>query len=72
MRSTPRQSLDYFFRVAELGSIRAAADQLRIAPSAVSRKIAQLEYEYGVELFIRQARGVQLADSEASRPRIPK
>lgn len=63
MRSTPRQSLDYLFRVAQFGSIRGAADQLRIAPSAVSRKIAQLEYEYGIDLFIRQTRGVQLTQA---------
>ncbi|MDG4889889.1 MULTISPECIES: LysR family transcriptional regulator [unclassified Mesorhizobium] len=63
IRSTTRQSLDYFFRVAQLGSIRAASEHLRIAPSAVSRKVAQLEYEFGVELIIRQARGIKLTEA---------
>lgn len=33
----------YFFEAVRLGSVRAAADFLNVAPSAVSRQIAQLE-----------------------------
>lgn len=50
----------YFEKVARLGSIREAADILHVAPSAISRQIAQLELEYDVELFERQARGMRL------------
>lgn len=62
-RFTGRQSLEYFFQVAKCGSIRAASDQLRIAPSAISRMVAQLEDEFGLQLLIRQPRGVQLTDA---------
>lgn len=53
-------TLRYFHAVAKLGSIRRAADRLHIAPSAVSRQIAQLEHELDAELFERSKLGVQL------------
>ncbi|TDR94098.1 LysR family transcriptional regulator [Enterovirga rhinocerotis] len=53
----------YFAAVADLGSIREAADALRVAPSVVSRQIAALEVEYGAELFERQARGMRITPS---------
>jgi DNA-binding transcriptional LysR family regulator len=46
--------------VAKLGSIRKAADRLHVAPSAVSRQIAQLELELAAVLFERSKVGVQL------------
>jgi DNA-binding transcriptional LysR family regulator len=52
--------LRYFLAVAELGSIRQAAEQLHVAASAVSRQIANLEYDYGVPLFERHAQGMRL------------
>jgi len=54
------RNLRYFEQVARGGSIRKAADRLHIAASAISRSIAQLEYELGVELFDRAARGMVL------------
>lgn len=53
----------YFETVARLGSIREAAEALHIAPSAVSRQIAQLEYDYDTELFERHARGMELTSA---------
>jgi len=53
----------YFEKVARLGSIREAAETLHVAPSALSRQIAQLEQEYGVELFERYARGMTLTSA---------
>jgi len=50
----------YFALVADLGSVREAADALRVAPSAISRQIAGLEAEYGTALFERRARGMRL------------
>ena len=50
----------YFTAVADLRSVREAADMLRVAPSAISRQIASLEDEYGAVLFERQARGMAL------------
>jgi DNA-binding transcriptional LysR family regulator len=53
-------TLRYFNEVAKLGSIRKAADRLHVAPSAVSRQIAQLEHEVDAVLFERSKMGVQL------------
>ncbi|WP_081851133.1 LysR family transcriptional regulator [Bradyrhizobium sp. URHD0069] len=53
-------TLRYFNAVAKLGSIRKAADRLHVAPSAVSRQIAQLENELDAVLFERSKGGVQL------------
>jgi DNA-binding transcriptional LysR family regulator len=50
----------YFALVADHGSVREAADALRVAPSAISRQIAGLEEEYGTALFERRARGMRL------------
>lgn len=49
----------YFFEAVRLGSVRAAADFLDVAPSAVSRQIAQLEHELGTPLLERHRRGVK-------------
>jgi DNA-binding transcriptional LysR family regulator len=53
----------YFEKVARLGSIREAAEALHVAPSAVSRQIAQLEYENDIALFERHARGMNLTSA---------
>jgi DNA-binding transcriptional LysR family regulator len=53
-------SLRYFEEVAKLGSIRRAAERLHVAPSAVSRQIAQLERDVDALLFFRTKAGVQL------------
>ncbi|WP_341522687.1 LysR family transcriptional regulator [Pseudomonas sp. G.S.17] len=49
----------YFFEAVRLGSVRGAADFLDVAPSAVSRQIAQLEHELGTPLLERHRRGVK-------------
>lgn len=56
-------SLRYFHEVARLGSIRRAADLLHVAPSAVSRQIAQLELDLDAVLFFRSKAGVALTDA---------
>jgi DNA-binding transcriptional LysR family regulator len=53
-------TLKYFNEVGKLGSIRKAADRLHVAPSAVSRQIAQLEHELDAVLFERSKSGVRL------------
>jgi len=55
-----KTSLRYFDAIVRLGSIRAAAQHLRIAQSAVSRQMQGLEDEVGARLFERGRRGVQL------------
>jgi DNA-binding transcriptional LysR family regulator len=60
-----KTSLRYFDAIVRLGSIRAAAQHLRIAQSAVSRQVQSLEDEIGAQLFERSRRGVQLTQAGA-------
>jgi len=53
-------SLALFIRVAETKSITKAAQAGHIALAAASRRIAQLEAQYGVQLLHRTAKGVEL------------
>ncbi|MBA8879693.1 LysR family transcriptional regulator [Phyllobacterium myrsinacearum] len=55
MQST---GLRYFLEVARSGSIADASVRLNVAGSAISRQIAKLERELGVELFERRPRGM--------------
>ncbi|WP_030394796.1 LysR family transcriptional regulator [Kitasatospora purpeofusca] len=54
--------LDVFRTTARLGSFTAAGEQLGFTQSAISRQIATLEAEFGVQLFDRLARGVRLTE----------
>jgi DNA-binding transcriptional LysR family regulator len=58
-----KTSLRYFDAIVRFGSIRAAAQHLRIAQSAVSRQVQGLEDEVGVQLFERSRRGVLLTQA---------
>ena len=55
--------LRYFSAVARHGSIREAAEELHVAQSALSRQIHKLELDFGVPLFQRHARGVELTSA---------
>ncbi len=55
--------LTYVDEVARVGSIRQAADRLHVAPSAVNRRILDLEEELGTPLFERLPRGVRLTSA---------
>ena len=52
--------LHYLDEVARVGSIRQAAERLHVAPSAVNRRIQDLEDELGTPLFERLPRGMRL------------
>ncbi|QKV54776.1 LysR family transcriptional regulator [Comamonas antarctica] len=52
--------LHYIDAVARSGSIRAAAEKLHVASSAVNRRVQDLEEELGTPLFERLPRGVRL------------
>lgn len=54
------RQLEYFVRIANSGGFNRASAQLRVAQSALSRQVRQLEEELGVALFVRNGRGVQL------------
>jgi DNA-binding transcriptional LysR family regulator len=52
-----------FLRVTvETGSFAAAARKLRVTPSAVSRRVAALESELGVQLLARTTRSLRLTE----------
>jgi DNA-binding transcriptional LysR family regulator len=53
-----KASLRYFGAVVQHGSIRAAAEALHVAQSAVSRQLQSLEQELDVQLIERRARGI--------------
>lgn len=57
------KSMSMFVRVAELGSFSAAARQLGIARSIVTRHIAQLESELGIKLITRSTRRLTLTSA---------
>lgn len=49
--------------VARLGSFTAAAGELHLTQSTLSKHIAVLEREYGVDLFVRERSGVRLTEA---------
>lgn len=55
--------LFYFWRVAKLGHLTRAAEELHTAQSAVSSQIRQLEERLGEDLFIREGRRLTLTDA---------
>lgn len=54
------RSLQYFERVAQLGSIQAASRELGISASAIHRQITAIEDALGELLFERETRGMTL------------
>ncbi|MCY9851635.1 LysR substrate-binding domain-containing protein [Vibrio mediterranei] len=56
----PLQGLYYFYKAAELGSFKIAANHLFVSAAAVSQQIRQLEESLGCHLFYRQHRKVLL------------
>lgn len=51
-----------FHATARAGTMSAAAAQLGLTQPTISAHIAQLEKQYGLELFFRRGRGVELTD----------
>ncbi|WP_454597194.1 LysR family transcriptional regulator [Qipengyuania sp. SM2507] len=61
-RLPPLRALEAFARTVRLGSARAAADELGLSPSALSRRIGNLESFVGKKLFTRARQSMQLTD----------
>ncbi|NEW70041.1 LysR family transcriptional regulator [Streptomyces rhizosphaericus] len=58
-----------FVAVADAGQFQEAAAGLSVTPQAVSKRVAALEKELGVQLFTRDARGARLTiDGQAFLP----
>ena len=65
-RLPPLRALEAFLRVVRLGSARAAAGELGLSPSALSRRIGTLEEFVGRKLFTRAHQAMQLTDDGRS------
>lgn len=55
--------LQYFWAVARDGQLTRTAARLRVAPSALSAQIRQLEAQLGVDLFARTGRRLELTEA---------
>lgn len=53
----------FLFQAWRSGSMRAAADVLEVAPSSISRQIAQLEHEVGTRLIEHGQREIRLTEA---------
>jgi len=61
-RLPPLRALEAFVRIVRLGSARAAADELGLSPSALSRRVTNLEDFVGKKLFTRAHQAMKLTD----------
>ncbi len=61
-RLPPLRALEAFVRTVRMGSARAAADELGLSPSALSRRIGNLEAFVGKRLFTRARQSMSLTD----------
>jgi DNA-binding transcriptional LysR family regulator len=67
------RSITIFVKIAELGSLRKAAEAQSMTPQAASQALAHLEQHLGVRLFHRTTRSMALTDAgrqflEVARP----
>ena len=51
--------LKYIDKIARAGSLRSAAEELGITPSALNRRVQGIEHELGVEIFERHPSGLR-------------
>ena len=58
MRQPTLKQLQAVARIAELGTVTAAAERLNLSPSAISLTLKQIEDDLGVRLFERTERGL--------------
>lgn len=61
-RLPPLRALEAFVRVVRLGSAKAAASELGLSPSALSRRVQALEDFTGKKLFQRQHQAMKLTE----------
>ena len=55
--------LHEFAKVADCGSFTAAARELHLTQSTLSKHVALLEREFGADLFVRDRSGVSLTEA---------
>lgn len=61
-RLPPLRALEAFVRIVRMGSARAAANELGLSPSALSRRVTSLEEFVGKKLFTRAHQAMKLTD----------
>ena len=59
------KQIDALYWIAELGSFEAAANQLNMSQSAISKRIQELEDTFGVAVFDRSKRNARLTEKGA-------
>ncbi len=59
MKEINEKRVAYLYEAVSMGTVRAAADKLNVAPSAVSRQISLLEEELATTLIERHRKGVR-------------
>src|SRR5690606_40854648 len=57
------EAMSLFLKVVQFGSMSAAAKHAGLSPASVSRTIASLEENLGVQLFNRTSRKIILTDA---------
>jgi LysR family transcriptional regulator, nitrogen assimilation regulatory protein len=55
--------LEYFLRVAELGSINRAAKELGLSQPTLSRSLSRLEHDLGQQLVVRCRTGISITEA---------
>ena len=65
LRLPPLPALRFFEAAGRHQSFKLAAAELNVTPSAVSHGIVGLEETLGVELFVREPRGISLTATGA-------
>lgn len=63
LRNTDGYSIELFRHLAEAGSFARAAEHVHLDPTALSRRISQLERALGTQLVIRGRKGTSLTPS---------
>ena len=69
MKNVDLKTLQLLVAVCDHGNIKRAAAQEHIEPSAISKRIAQLEEALGTPLLVRERRGVTPTPARSSRTR---
>jgi LysR family transcriptional activator of glutamate synthase operon len=57
------KQLEFFLAVCEQNSFRRAAETCFVSQQAISKSLANLEQELGVQLFVRSSDGVTLTEA---------
>ena len=61
------QQLHYIIKIVETGSMNEAAKQLFITQPSLSNAVRDLEREMGIEIFIRNPKGITLTIMVATK-----